>query len=513
MNRSKFTTPPFLAFYTTIVVGFFAHLYALTNVLHNYDDIGNLPNGYGTGAESGRWLLTILGRFFREHAVNFNLPYWNGLIFILFIAISAGFLVSALCIQNKVLSALIGALLITFPSATSTLFFRYTAIYYGVGFLLSILAVWFSEKYKFGMIGTILCIACSLGIYQAYLPMSIALFVLVLIRRALMGEESFEKIFFRGFFYCVMLVLGLLAYYAMLNYYLTFTSYELLSYQGIDQMGQIAVSDLPQLIMKSFSEACTFHIKDYCDLASIPLIKYTYFVLFAFSALSLIIIFIRLVKKPTLILMSVALFCILPLAINFIVVMTPTGWRYTLMVYPFVLFACLPIMLADIIQGRNLLPELFSSFFPKITAILATVLILCYTYQANSTYTSMYYSNRQIENYLNGIVVQVRMTEGFSPDQEWALIGNIQDPLLNDYWTYPAHIGGIAYTENMLNRYSRDSWIRFYLGYSIPYADSQKQQELSALSEVKEMPCWPAEGSIKVINDVVVIKFEELHAE
>jgi hypothetical protein len=84
---------------------------------------------------------------------------------------------------------------------------------------------------------------------------------------------------------------------------------------------------------------------------------------------------------------------------------------------------------------------------------------------------------------------------------------------LNDYWTYPAHIGGITYTENMLNRYSIDSWFRFYLGYSIPYADSQKQQELSALSEVKEMPCWPAEGSIKIINDVVVIKFEELHTE
>lgn len=513
MKYCKCTTPPLIAFYSATIAGIVAHFFALTNILHNYDDIGNLPNGYGTGIESGRWFLSMLGSFFRDHEMNFNLPYINGLLFIFLIAICAGFLVSTLCLKSKLLAGLIGILLITFPSATSTLFFRYTAVYYAFAFLLSILAVWFAEKYRFGFIGAILCITCSLGIYQAYLPMSIALFVLVLVRRTLTGNDSFEKIFFRGFFYCVMLVLGLLLYYVILNYRLDLANRELLSYQGIDQMGQIAISDIPSLVMDAFIQACTFHIKDYCDLASLALIKYTYFVLFALSAVMLIILFIRLVRKPTLILMALALCCVFPLAINFIVVMTALGWRYTLMVYPFVLFSCLPVVLADIIQDEDLLPDLFASFFPKFATFLVGILICCYTYQANVTYTSMYYSNRQIENYVNGIVIQVRMTEGFTPEQEWAFIGKLQDPLQDDYWTYPAYIGGISYTENMLNRSSRDSWFRHYLGYTIPYASTNKVQELSALAEVKDMPCWPAEGSIKVIDNTVVIKFEELHAE
>lgn len=138
------------------------------------------------------------------------------------------------------------------------------------------------------------------------------------------------------------------------------------------------------------------------------------------------------------------------------------------------------------------------------------VLICCYAYQSNINYTALYYSNRQVENYLNSLVVQVRMTEKFDTEMEWTFIGDIEDTLFPCYWQYEMNYGGIEFTQWMLKRYSWGEWIRNYYGYSIPVASDDVVNALNGNEEVKRMPCWPNQGSIKVIGDTVVIKFQEL---
>ena len=70
--------------------------------------------------------------------------------------------------------------------------------------------------------------------------------------------------------------------------------------------------------------------------------------------------------------------------------------------------------------------------------------------------------------------------------------------------------GGIEFTEWMLQRYSWGEWIRNYFGYTFPVASDNEIAELNKSDEVRNMPCWPNEGSIKVIDDTVVIKCQDL---
>ena len=133
--------PPHLAAAAAFGSGLLVHLFGLVNVLHNYDDIAQQPRGYGTGVTSGRWLLSIMGDFCDAIGGNFNLPTVNGLLFLLLIAVSAGLLVSVFRIRNRASAALMGVLFAVFPSAFSTLAFRYTAVYYGVAILLSVSAL------------------------------------------------------------------------------------------------------------------------------------------------------------------------------------------------------------------------------------------------------------------------------------------------------------------------------------------------------------------------------------
>ena len=120
----------------------------------------------------------------------------------------------------------------------------------------------------------------------------------------------------------------------------------------------------------------------------------------------------------------------------------------------------------------------------------------------------MYYQNRQVENYVSSLVTQIRMTEDFSSDKPWALVGSINDPLLKSGWDSTPTYGGNGSSEKMLNSYSRPDWIKNYIGYTPTFASDAKVAEIKATDEFKSLPLWPSEGSIRVINGCVVVRFE-----
>lgn len=503
-------TSEWTAVQAALIAGMITHLFGLVNVLHNYDDIAQQPRGYGTGITSGRWLLSLLGDFAEKSGGNYNLPFVNGLLFILLIAGCAGLLTSVFHIRSRKMAALIGMLFVTFPSAFSTLAFRYTAVYYGISILCSVFAAWILRRNKYGLLLSALCVSFSLGIYQAYVPITIGIFVLLLMQQALEGNASLWELVRQGLYDCAALLLGLLFYYIFLKITLVLYGTELSNYQGVNEMGKIALRDIPALVWESFYSVCMLPLKDYCGLASLRLIKAAYLLLGAASLVLIGYLLLTKVKKLSIAFFTGALCLIFPVAVNFVVIMCPDSWIYTLMVYSFVLIACVPIILFECLPEKKDCEKKGRDILAGGISLITAVLISCYAYQTNVNYTALYYSNRQVENYLNSLIVQVRMAEGFDTEMDWAFIGEIDDPLLSCYWQYEMNFGGIEFTEWMLKRYSWGEWIRNYYGYSFPTASEDEIAALNDSEEVRNMPCWPNEGSIKVIDDTVVIKCQEL---
>ena len=507
--KNQLQKPSFTAACTSLAAGILTHCFGLVTILHNYDDIAQQPTGYGTGVTSGRWLLSLLGDFWEAIGGNYNLPFVNGVLFLILIAASAGLLVSVFAIRRRTLAALTGALFSVFPAAFSTLAFRYTAVYYGLAVLLSVLAAWILPKKRWGLLLSALCTACSLGIYQAYVPITIGIFVLLLLQQSLDPQANFRKLVLRGLYYCGALLLGLLLYFLLMKATLLLYGTQLSDYQGVNQMGKLSLQDLPGLVKEAVYSVIMLPLKDYCGIASIPLLKGIYILLTALSALELAYLWLKHIRKPLLILFGLCMCLIFPLAVNFIVIMCPDSWIYTLMVYSFVLLPIFPILLTERMTALSSHPPL-NCRSSKILAFILSILVGCYAYQTNVNYTALYYSNRQVENYLNSLIVQVRMAEGFDPSMKWAFIGEIEDPLLHSYWQYEMSYGGIEPTQWMLQRYSWPEWIRNYYGYSIPMSDEAAVLALSQTEAVAAMPCWPASGSIQIIGDTVVIKCQEL---
>lgn len=503
-------TPAGTAAIAAFICGIFTHLFALANVIHNYDDICMLPYGYGTGLSSGRWFLEVLGYLFGGNGGNFNLPTINGILFLLILAVSAGFLVSIFHIRNRFSAALMGMLFVVFPTVTATMLFRYTVIYNGIAILFSVLAAWVLHRFRFGMLLSACLLCLSLGIYQAYIPITIGIFVLSLIQEALEGNASVGKLVLRGLYACGALVLGLLLYFVCLRILLKVTDSSLSHYQGVHNMGKLSLPLIPGLVKEAFSSFCTFVQDDYCGLANIPPIQLAYRCLGILTIGILGYLLAVQVKKPDMVFALCLLCLIFPVAINFIVIMCPESHIYTLMVYSFVLVGCAPLVLAEYLLPMEGVGKKCRAALAKGIASLTLLLIFCYGYYANVNYSALYFANRQVENYLNSMVVQIRMTEGFDTQKQWAFLGRIEDPLLDSLWSREKIYGGNANTDELLNAYSNVCWIENYIGYTIPQASSGTIQELANTDTVKSMPCWPNAGSIKVIGNTVVIKCQEL---
>ncbi len=502
-DTKKLKTPA----YTAILFGFFGglviHLFGLVTVIHNSDDIHCQPNGYGAGVTSGRWFLTFLGKLLKADNLNYNLGLFNGLIFIGFLAVSAGFLVLVFNIKHRQTAALLSLILVSYPTACSTLLYKYTSGFYGLSFFFSILAVWVLPKYKLGGLFLSACFtALSLGIYQAYLPFTASIFVLQLCQQTVSEDIGFSQLLRRGIYACLSMILGLALYFAITRLSLAHYHTTLNSYQGINNMGKIALSDLPVLIGNAYRRFFTLPFSDYCNLATNKLLKTVYLLLYIIN-IALLILVLRVKKKRTgNVIMAILLYAIFPVAINFIEIMCPTGRIYTLMVYSCVITAFIPIVLLE------QLPHPHKLITKTISAVLL-VFIISNTYFNNLTYTSLYYVNRQTENYMTSMVAQIRMTEGFSVDKKWAFIGTNSDPMVNNKWQSVPVYGGAEHTNRMISAYSWKGWISHYLGYSIPIAGNEAVDTVKQTQDFQEMSCWPNDNSIRIINDIIVIKFQE----
>ena len=513
LKKIDIRRPEWTACLASLCCGVITHGFALVTMLHNNDDISQQPYGYGTGITSGRWLLTVLGDFLRDNGFGHNLPLVNGLMFLCLIALSAAVVVSALGIRSRCSAVLVGMLFVVFPSVAGTMFFRYTAAYYGVSLLLAVLAVWVLERCRYGLLLSAVCMALSMGIYQAYIPCTIALYILLLIRKILEEACGFRELVLRGLYYCASLIAGLLLYYVVLKCCLLLYNTQLSGYNGVDSMGKLSVSALPGLLKEALYSPLMLPLKNYCALADMRWIRIAYAGIYAVSLLIAGYLLLRRVKKPVMILMAGVLAVLFLVAVNFIIIMCPDGWIYTIMVYPFVLLGCLPLVLWECTASADPIRSWGRGAVGKTVAALVCILIFCYGYDTNVNYTASYYANRQTENYLNSIVVQVRMTDGFDTKKEWAFLGNIDDPLLRTPWEYEAFFGGNDPLHGLINRPSRSDWFWHYCGYTIPYASAEKIQQLWSSEEVAQMPCWPDSGSIKIVGDTVVIKFQEYGQE
>lgn len=237
--KEKFTKERMLVFFSVLLLGVLAHGYRLVNNIPNWDGLVNRYHDQNM-IDLGRCFLGISCGI----SSYYELPFINGLLAVLYIAVTAVLVCEILEIKTVFGKVAAAGICVTFPVVTSTFCYMYTADGYFLGALCMSIAVWLLSRKKNGWIPATILICWGSGIYQAYLTFAISLILFKAIGDVLFREKKTEDVL-------VFLGKSLLAgglgsglYYLCLQLLMKLQHVELRDYQGISNVYSMRAVDL-----------------------------------------------------------------------------------------------------------------------------------------------------------------------------------------------------------------------------------------------------------------------------
>lgn len=490
------------AFFSTFIIGLLAHLYMFSNKFPNHDYPYNI---YG---DQFGWPL-MLGRWFLEPATavssHFFLPWVIGLLSVLYVAVAAAFIIGILEIRNIIPIILCGGLLITYPAFADTVGFMFTADGYMMALLLSSAAVWIWQK-KTGICSYILFVfllGLATGIYQAYLSFAIYLIliriILDILEQKYTNRELIRKILKAitcggmavAFYYCMQLIV------------MRVTGSSFANYMGISDAGLLDLGTMIKTLLKDTISFAELFIGSNGQFTLYEILN-GIFIVFFLGVYGYVVIRTKLYRRK---LQSVILilFSILfiPAAYLWDFISEDVVYRF-LMLYCVVLIYLLAVTLVD-----KYLPEWFGNLFLYFNVLM----IFNFALVDNIGYYNLNLCWQQ--SYATAVQMQDRLQQlsGYENTDDVLIIGTMQMKSKNRReWVtdrIPPMIG-VEDVNLMRNQDFIVSILKSDLGMVLEGVRGEQEEILRQSDEVRNMACWPAADSVKMVDGVMVIKLEEV---
>lgn len=489
----------------SFLAGFAAHLFAFTNKLVSWDEVGSLFDK-GTTSSSGRWGLDLMQYIFP----NYSLPWIYGLISISLMAIAVCVIIHIFHIRRKLFQILLAGCILTFPSLTATVSFLYTLSSYVVAFLLAVIAVWFLQKQPVkGFLPALGCMIFSLSIYQSYISIAASFLVLIVLQRLFEGESLLPTIR-RGLLYVGFLIASLGLYFLVTQVIHHFSGIEFNNYT--DVRVKFSLSFLPQGILEAYRAFVHFFTIGYWGLIPSRFSQVVHAVcILATGVLFLYWAFSQKPVEPGRLLLILALFVIFPLAVNCIYLFVTNDPSltalHTLVLYGFVAVYILAVIIAETCTQdlAHTLSRSVRRVALNLVSIGLLLVIIVNTYIANAAYLNMYLRYENTYAFFTTLVADMKMMPEFNEDTKFAIIGDYQEPYFYyDEFPFTYQIrgsGGI--TPDKCSPYF---FMTYYIGHPMMIADKEEIAEISASPEFQEMASYPYYGSMKMFGDILVVK-------
>ncbi len=501
-------------FLSVFISGFFAHGYMFLNNLTYNDGILSI-NSLGATFNLGRFVLGFIEIAGKYTVGVYAAPLFHGILSLFFIALSGMIILDILRIKGVLSGIYTGIVMAVFPVVASIFAYMYTASAYWSALLLNVLAVRVmvkKQRIKNVVIGAVL-LAMGLGIYQAYFTVAITLFFLAIMKELLEDMKIMVKdIIVRGIWYLSTMSLGLIVYLILNKVIITIGKIGLSSYMGMNEVGKTQLSKIPSMLKNVFYY---FGVDlNWCGINNTLIQR---LIVAGIIFLSVALIILALIKgegtvgnKIILTVMTLAL----PVAVNSIYLMSASDnfGVHTLMRYSLVFIFIMPIILLEHIERLEIHKKrarLCKNGICYCLLMLIWLLPVTYIYLDNASYMKMDFLTKQTSAWFTELVSEIKSTEGYSDELPVVYIGEraVEDIGLAKMPHFEAVTAdGFGYSlEKLVNNYAWRAYVERHCGYSPE--EIWEREEYEEMEEVKQMPAYPTEGSIKVINNTIVVKF------
>ncbi len=502
-------------FLSGIIIGWITHFYMLTHKLPNWDDISNI-NDLGQTKTIGRWLIEPL-QYFGLKASN---PAIHGMLLIVFVSLAACFVVAALDLKSLTSAVLVPAVMITFPSITSILYFMFTAHIYAVSIFLLCVSVYLIRKFRYGFIASGICIILGLAIYQPFVSVAISLMLIGLILDAIRGEK-FKNLTKKGFICAGTLALSTVVYIIVSR--IIYPQMDEATYGGVGEMGQVSLFEIPKnfgrvykrvleyFVIRPFAYITkTMHITNICVCVMILILLIS------------LIMALQLWKKRLELAFLLLMLFFFPFGMGFVYFMAPNAPFSTLMLYAYSLIYVLLIALSEEYLYKCAIASAerrkISTRIMRIEAITTVALLLLCAYSGYLVDSQAYFRTdiamQRVTNYYNRIISRVESMEGYQTGDRVAVLGNFYyktnpSPMEIDIFRNDdiiRELDGVALENGLITMGVRSMFISTYMGFNPERVPLDELVMLEGTDEYKSMPVYPQDGSIARIEDVWVVK-------
>ena len=501
--KSKLTPTRKTAFFAAFLFGIAAHFYRMTNWLPNWDSLVFRDDPQHMEA-LGRWFLPVASKL----STDFELPWLNGLLTLVFVSAAAVIVCEIFDVKSRLSAALIGAVIVTFPTVTSTFTYCYVSDAYAMSFLLTCVAVYLlTRKGKLAAIPAVLLLVLSVGIYQAYITTAVALITCTLVIGLVTGTDSAAASLRKAAKYLLCGVIACACYYAVQTAVMTLGNIEALDYQEFAQtLSFEEISIVPALeaslysFYKFFIDFSTgFNLYSTVNIA----VSVSLAVGYVWAAVKKV----RGAAIPLLVLYIL----IIPFGCSALYFINSNLDFHTLMKMGFVVAYLYLILLYEKVDLGSVKSETVKAWIVTVLCGVITFSGIC---TANVAYHKLQMSYEKSYGILMRISDRIESLENIDKIKRILVVGQLENSEAYSV-TFPPEITGttdgliIRHDDETVKQSVLTSALNDYTNLTLDFLAGDEARALKSTDTVKNMPCFPAAGSVACIDDIVVVKLSE----
>ena len=502
--KSKILPTYKFAFCFSVIFGFIAHFYRMTNWLPNWDSLV-FRNDPQHMESLGRWFLPYASGI----SSSYELPWLNGILSILYISIAVIFICETFDVKGRLTAALIGAVTVTFPTVISTFTYCYVADAYSLAFLFSCIAVYLlTHKGLLATIPAVALLTLSLGIYQAYITVAIALLMCSLLIRLVSGESTCKVSLKSASKYLVCGALSLLLYYCINSAVMALMHVEASDYQNISGTFSFKEFDLISAIISAYY----VFFKFFFDFdGGFNLYSAVNIAVYAALFIGYAALVVKSKRRIAACLLLSAYIVLIPLGCTALYLANSGLDYHNLMKMSYFIAYIYLLLLLERLDFKAVLPQAIKTW--TVTALCLAVVFI------NTVTANVAYHKLQIAFYRSyGILVRIsdRIESLDSPEtlKRILVVGSLCDSKGYSV-NFPPDITGT--TDGLIIRHDDEtvgqsvvaSALNDYCDMSLEFVHGDEADALKGTETVINMPCWPSDGSVAALGDTVILKLGE----
>lgn len=493
-----------VAFFSAFVLGLLTHMPILLSDIPNHDGLGSMYFDQNM-ITSGRWFLMVACGF----SSFYTLPWLIGLIGLFWLSCTGVVLTELLKLKDVLAVVLVSGLLVTFPALASTFAYVFTMDGYMLALFLAVLAVYFVGRFRYGFAVGAVCLAFSMGIYQAYLPFAILLSLYSIMILAV--EEGTMKEKLKGaLHYLYMGVIGSALYYVILRILLLLQGKELASYQGISGMENVASEELLTSLGHMYRDFFSFTVKGNVlfhnpfSLAALVVLVILTVVTAAQMAFSR-----KWWKTPFFFVIIGLLIVGCPLATNVILLISPDVNYHLLMRYQWILYPILMIAFVSRYSSR----KKEGALLLWALSLAGIVMVFCYLVTDNIAYSNLEKRYEKTYAYCVRLLDRIEQTEGYYQGIPIAIVGVVgydQFPSTDITLDVTSGMIGISGEQDVLlyTGANYQEFMKNYLGATLNFLPPEETSNIYYSEEYIAMESFPGATSVQIIDGVLCVKTE-----